>query len=185
MIVRMVCVPRDEWSFTMAREPARFGTAQVKGVSGIAHAAVDGGTLCGIPEQQITRYRHLFDPRARRACRDCRRRADAAPTRPCVQERLHNRIQEAAQGRARDDLLAALSKGAEVALWINGPSTTLTRNHARVEELTDGAGSVADALNATMSIVLACVEDGPWRFVVVLPQDGDRPLVARGPRGSH
>ncbi|MGE7437751.1 MULTISPECIES: hypothetical protein [Kitasatospora] len=53
----------------------------------------------------------------------------------------------------------------------------------RLDELTDGAGAVADALDAAATIGLTRIDDGPRRFIVVLPEDGGRPLVARGKRG--
>ncbi|WP_265560161.1 hypothetical protein [Streptomyces hygroscopicus] len=178
----MTQVPDAGWSFATAREPARFGAGGLEGAPGVEHAMADAGTLCGIPEQQITRYRHLFHAEGRQACARCRRQADAAPAQPSPQERLHDRVRAAAQGRARDDVLAALRKGAKIALWINGPSATLAQHYARLDELTEGAGPAADALEAAAASGLACVEDGSWRFIVVLPENGDRPLVARGPR---
>ncbi|MFF1870106.1 hypothetical protein [Kitasatospora herbaricolor] len=181
----MIDAPADGWSFATAREPARFGACEVNGAPGVEHAVGARGTLCGMSARHTTQYLHLFDPGALQSCLRCREMAVIAPTEPCAQERLHDRVQAAAQGRTRDDLLAALRKGATVTLWINGPSATLARHHAKLDELTDGAGPVADALDAAATIGLSRVEDCSWRFVVVLPEDGGRPLVARGPRDVH
>ncbi|MEU9121061.1 hypothetical protein AB0C96_14585 [Streptomyces sp. NPDC048506] len=181
----MIDVPPDGWSFATAREPARFSACEVNGAPGVEHAVGARGTLCGKSARHTTRYLHLFDRGAVHSCLRCREKAEAAPTEPSGQERLHDRVQAAAQGRVRDDLLAALRKGARVAVWINGPSAALARRYAKLDELTDGAGPVADALDAAAAIGLARVEDGPWRFIVVLPEDGGCPLVARGPRDLH
>lgn len=38
----------------------------------VEHAAAPGaGTLCGLPEPAIARYRHLFDPRRAISCATC------------------------------------------------------------------------------------------------------------------
>jgi hypothetical protein len=177
--------PDDNWSFAAAREPARFGAGVDAGVPDVEHAMAGNGTLCGIPEGQVTRYRHLFEPRRGRACPPCRRQADAAPTRPGAQERLHRLVKDAAPGEARDDLVAALAQGARVALWLRGPATDLARHYARSEALTEGVGPVAEAFRTATTIGLARVESGSWIFLVVLPQDGGRPLIARGPRDSR
>ncbi|MFJ3835470.1 hypothetical protein ACWGHM_14775 [Streptomyces sp. NPDC054904] len=181
MLDRMIDVPADGWSFATAREPARFGACQVNGAPGVEHAVGARGTLCGKSARHTTKYLHLFDPGALQSCRRCRRQAEAAPTKPCAQERLHDKVRGAAQGRARDDLLAALHRGARVALWISGPSASLAKHYAKLDELTDGVGPAADAFAAATTISLARVEDGSWRFIVVLPEDGGSPLVARGP----
>ncbi|MFE0699101.1 hypothetical protein [Streptomyces sp. NPDC058872] len=174
--------PDGGWSFTTAREPASFGAGQLTGEPGVDHAMGESGTLCGIPEHQVTRYMHLFEPAEPEACPDCRQRAEAAPTKPCAQERLHNRLQAADPGQARDDLLAALRKGAKVRLWIRGPAANLARHYARLNSLTDGAEPAVEAFNTARSIGLARVEDDDWGYLAVLPEDDSRPLVARGPR---
>ena len=185
MLVRMIDVAADGWSFATAREPARFGACEVNGVPGVEHAVGARGTLCGTSARHTTRYLHLFDPGALHSCRKCRGRAEAAPTEPCAQERLHDKVRSTVQGKVRDDLLAALRRGAKIALWINGPSASLAKHYAKLDELTEGAGPAAEACATATTIGLARVEDGPWRFVVVLPEDGGSPLVARGPRGSR
>lgn len=182
MLVRMIGFLAGGWSFATAREPARFGVCKVNGVPSVEHAVGTHGTLCGIRARHTTRYRHLFDPGARRSCRTCRQQAKAAPTEPCAQEHLHDKVRTAAQSQARDDLLAALRRGAKVELWVNGPSASLVKDYAELEKLTDGAGPAAEAFGTATTIGLANIEDGPWRFLVVLPMDGGQPLVARGPR---
>jgi hypothetical protein len=180
--VRVIHDPDDNWSFATAREPARFGAGKGNGVPGVEHAMAGNGTLCGIPEDQVTRYLHLFEPRRRRACPPCRQQADAAPTQPSTQERLHCLVKDAALSEARDDLLAALVKGARVALWLRGPAADLARHYARPEALTEGVGPATEAFGTATTIGLARVESRSWSFLVVLPQDGSRPLIARGPR---
>ncbi|MEV6205819.1 hypothetical protein [Kitasatospora sp. NPDC051914] len=181
MLARMISAPDNGWSFATAREPARFGACQVNGVPGVDHATGARGTLCGISARCITRYLHLFQPDALQSCRRCRRLAAAAPTQPCVQERLHERVLNAAPGRLRDDLLATLREGAKVRLWISGPAADLMKDYAKLDRLTDGAGPAAEALGSAATAGLALVEDTRWRFLVVLPDAGGHPLLARGP----
>jgi hypothetical protein len=175
------------WSFAAAREPARFSVVEENRAPGVDHAlGPHDRTLCGIPERLTTVYRSLFRPDAPASCPRCRELALAAPTEPCAQELLHRRVRTAAPGAARDDLLAALLKGAEVALWINGPAASLAKHHARLDGLTEGAGPVTEALATATTLSLARVEHAPWRFVAVLPlYGGGRPLVARGPLVPH
>ncbi|MFD9688858.1 hypothetical protein ACFWXO_24255, partial [Kitasatospora sp. NPDC059088] len=85
-----------------------------------------------------------------------------------------------AEGPLRADLLAALRRGAPVPKWFNGPADFLA-SHARLDELTEGAAPAAAAFEA-QTLSLAVAEDGPWRYLVVLPHDGGAPLLARGPR---
>lgn len=162
--------------------PPDSAQARATGFPGSSTRWLGNGTLCGIPEDQVTRYRHLFEPRRRRACPPCRQQADAAPTQPSTQERLHCLVKDAALSEARDDLLAALVKGARVALWLRGPAADLARHYARPEALTEGVGPATEAFGTATTIGLARVESRSWSFLVVLPQDGSRPLIARGPR---
>jgi hypothetical protein len=85
----------------------------------------------------------------------------------------------------RDELLAALRRGARVRLWINGRSVDLAKFYARIDELTEGAGPAAEAFASAATIGLANVEHDLWRFLVVLPEGDDPPIVARGPRDLH
>ncbi|MFI5665543.1 hypothetical protein [Streptomyces sp. NPDC051704] len=180
----MIDERNDGWSFATARVAARFGACEVRGAPGVEHAGGGRGTLCGVAARCLTWYLHLFEPDALQSCRRCRRAAKDAPTEPCVQERLHGRVEAAAGGRIREELLAALRRGATVRLWIDGPSADLAGFHARLDELTEGAEAAAEAFTAAATAGLAVVEDGRWRFLVVLPGFGDaiRPVVARGPR---
>lgn len=181
VLARVSHAPDRAWSFTTSREAARFGAVRLTDVPGVDHAAAESGTLCGIPEHQVPRYRHLFEPAEPQACPDCRRRAGAAPTKPCVQERLHDSLQDADPGQARDDLLAALRKGADVRPRIRGPAADLAEHYAGLDSLTEGVEPAVDAPHTTTAIGLARVEDGGRRYIAVLPEDGSRPLVARGP----
>ncbi|MEV6523169.1 hypothetical protein AB0M43_14560 [Longispora sp. NPDC051575] len=181
----MIDTPDDGWSFATAREPARFGACGVNGVPGVDHGTDVRGTLCGIPERHTTAFLHQFDPEALHSCRRCRQKAEDAPSQPCTQERLHDRLLHATQSVVRDELLTALRQGATVHLWIHGPSANLAKFYAKLETLTDGAGPAAEVFASTATVALANVEDNLWRFLVVLPEDGAAPVVARGPRDPH
>lgn len=80
-------------------------------------------------------------------------------------------LRDADPGEARDDLLAALRKGAQVRLWIRGPASVLAEHYAGLDSLTEGVAPVNDALNTTTAIGLARVDDSP-------------PLIACGPAPS-
>ncbi|WP_345695126.1 hypothetical protein [Kitasatospora terrestris] len=183
----MIDPPNGGWSFATARESARFGACLANRVPGlphlrgVQHAGGADGTLCGIPERRIARVRSLFVPDDPRSCPRCREEAESAPTQPCVQERLHDRVLESVRSEIRDELLAALREGANVPVWLNCPST-VAQHYARLDGLTDGAGPAAEALAAAARPGVANVEHDRWRFLVVLPEDGRPPVVARGPR---
>lgn len=87
MLAHVSRAPDGEWSFATAREAAIYGAGQLAHLPGVDHAMGESGTLCGIPEPQVTRYRHLFEPAGPQACPDCRQRAAAAPTKPCADDR--------------------------------------------------------------------------------------------------
>ncbi|MFF5054160.1 hypothetical protein ACFY1S_13355 [Micromonospora sp. NPDC000663] len=123
-------------------------------------------------------YRHLFDREDASACVTCRQRAAAAPTRPCGQERLHDRLLAAAAGPVREDLLDALRRGAEIKPWINGPAASLAKHYAQLDRIVEGSPALIGALSVNGSVGLARVEHGPWQFIVVLPDQGP-PLIAR------
>ncbi|MGW8761103.1 hypothetical protein ACWGN5_01245 [Streptomyces sp. NPDC055815] len=76
-------------------------------------------------------------------------------------------------------------EGAEIRWWISGPSVDLAKSYERLHELTHGSGPAAEAFAAAETIGMANVQDGHERFLVVLPADGGRPVVARGPRASR
>ncbi|MFB7175958.1 hypothetical protein ACFCYM_34905 [Streptomyces sp. NPDC056254] len=170
MLAPVIQDPNGGWSFATAREAASFGAGELTSVPGVEHAMAESGTLCGIPEHQATRYMHLFEPAEPQACPACRQRAEAAPTKPCAQERLHDRLQAADPGQARDDLLAALRNGAKVGLWLRGPASSLGRHDAGLDSLTEGAEPAIKAFNTTTSLGLARVEDGAWASLLSCPR---------------
>ncbi|MFH9347586.1 hypothetical protein [Kitasatospora sp. NPDC017646] len=174
----------NAWSFTTARQPAAFGACTTHDDPDLEHAALgEDRTLCAGTPRTIMRYRHLFGVRTgARSCARCLELAAAAPPRPSVQERLHEHVLHAARATPRDELLAALRRGAPVPKWLNGPPDFLAE-HARLDALTEGAGPAAAAFSAP-TLSMARVEDGPWHYLVLLPQDGTAPLVARGPRDT-
>ncbi|MET8542577.1 hypothetical protein ABZW03_18255 [Kitasatospora sp. NPDC004799] len=177
--------PGGAWSFATAREPAAFPAAGVLGVPGVQHAAETGDargrTLCGIRGRYLQYFLTLFEPQDLASCRKCRALAEAAPTRPCGQERLHDLLLRAADdGPLRTDLLAALRRGARIAIWITGPAQGLTRFYARLDRMTEEAGPAAEALAAARtSVTLARIEDADRQYLVVLPFDGHA-RIARG-----
>ncbi|MBP0451095.1 hypothetical protein J5Y04_16315 [Kitasatospora sp. RG8] len=176
--------PGGAWSFATAREPAGFPAAEVEGVPGVEHAGDRNRTLCGIRGRYLKLFLHHFQPRGLASCRTCRVLAEAAPSRLCGQERLHDLLlQEADDGPLRTDLLAALRRGGRIALWITGPAKDLTRFHSRIDRMTQGAGPAAEALTAAAvagaSVTLARVEDTGRQYLVVLSHDG-RARIARG-----
>ncbi|MFD8755968.1 hypothetical protein ACFV0O_34085 [Kitasatospora sp. NPDC059577] len=170
------------WSFATAREPAEFPAVEVEGVPGVEHAGGLGRTLCGIRGRYLKLFLHLFEPQSLASCRTCRALAEAAPSRPCGQERLHDLLlQEADDGPLRTDLLTSLRRGARIAIWITGPAKSLTRFHPRIDRMTEEAGPAAEALAAAgTSVTLARVEDADRQYLVVLPPGG-RARIARGP----
>ncbi|MFF2147522.1 hypothetical protein [Kitasatospora sp. NPDC058190] len=186
MLPRMIDTPDsgtsgETWSFATAREPAEFPAVEVEGVPGVEHAGGRGRTLCGIRSRYLKLFLHHFQPQALASCRKCRALAEAAPSRPCGQERLHNLLlREADDGRLRTDLLAALRRGARIAIWITGPAKDLARSHSRIDRMTEEAGPAAETLAAaSASITLARIEDADRQYLVVLPPDG-RARIARG-----
>lgn len=118
------------WSFASAREPARFAAAENRDSPQTEHAFRSPGTLCGIAEEQVIVYRHLFEATNIRACPSCREQGATVPAAPCAQERLHNRVLSAAPGHLRARLLDTLRNGAEISIWVNGPASAIAW-HAR------------------------------------------------------
>ncbi|AUY53770.1 hypothetical protein C2142_38670 [Streptomyces sp. CB01881] len=169
------------WSFATAREPAGFPAVEVEGVPGVEHAGGGSRTLCGIRGRYLKLFLHHFRPRGLASCRKCRVLAEAAPSRPCGQERLHDLLlQDAEDGPLRTDLLATLRRGARIAVWITGPAKDLARHFARLDRMTEEAGPAAEALAAAgTSVTLARVEDTDRQYLVVLPADA-RARIARG-----
>lgn len=166
------------WSFDVAREPAQFAAAVDRASPGVEHALGDGQTLCRIPARTLTVYRHLFRSDHAAACPACRLHAAAVPTRPCVQERLHDRVLTADPGSIRDELLAALRRGAPVKIWVNGPGTTLGQHYGRAGQIVEGGPAVVAAWSTNQRIGIARVATDDCQFVVVLPDEGP-PSIAR------
>jgi hypothetical protein len=171
-------VTEDGWSFAGAREAARFALAMGLDGLGDEHAYHDRGTLCGIDERQVDVYRTHFRPDGARACPECRRLCAEAPTEPSGQERLHRLVSAAERGHLRDELLSALQRGADIRLWINGPSADMAKFYARPDELVDGRDAVAAALDGSGRAGVARVRHDFWEYVVALPE-GSRPVVGR------
>lgn len=189
MLPRMIDTPDIDaeggsWSFATAREPAEFPAVGLKGVPGVLHAGElgrgTGRTLCGLRYFRV--FLCHFQPRDLASCRKCRALAEAAPSQPCGQERLHDLLlREADDGPLRTDLLAALRRGARIAIWITGPAEGLTQSYARLDRMTEEVGPAAEALTVagSASVTLARVEDTDRQYLVVLPFDG-RARIARG-----
>ncbi|MGI5180985.1 hypothetical protein ACQEVZ_32210 [Dactylosporangium sp. CA-152071] len=173
---RRAAPERPGWTFTDAREAAWFG---VGSAGGTEHALDGAGTLCGIPPARVTAQLHLFTASSGSACPSCAALAAAAPTRPCAQERLHTAIATAAPGPLRDDLAAALTRGAEITLWIGALGPDLAKHYADLDELDDNRAALAAALAVNEHAGLAHVLHGSWRSTVLL-RDGEPPLIARG-----
>lgn len=148
---------------------------------GVEHAGGIGRTLCGIRGRYLTFFLHHFQPQALASCRKCRTLAEAAPSRPCGQERLHDLLlQRADDGPLRTDLLAALRRGARIAIWITGPAEGLARSYTRIDRMTEEAGPACEVFAAAgTSVTLARVEDVERQYLVVLPPGG-RARIARG-----
>jgi hypothetical protein len=164
------------WSFASAREPATFTAAEESDSPQVEHAFEPPATLCGIPEEQVTLYRHLFDASDISACPRCREQAAAAPTEPCGQERLHDKVLTAAPGPLRNQLLDALRSGAKITIWVNGPASVMAL-YARPDRITHGAGAVQDLLSSGGRIGIARVAQPSGEFVVVMPEH-EAPLIA-------
>lgn len=169
---------REGWSFATAREPTQFGLAVVRAAPQVQHAYGGEGTLCGIPERRIEVYLTLFDSEDASSCQSCRQRAATAPTQPCGQERLHARVLTAVAEPVREELSAALRRGADIKLWITGPAASLAKHYARLDRIVEGGPAVVAALDVSPTVGLARVEHGRWEFIVVLPDQGPA-VIAR------
>ncbi|MFJ9417693.1 hypothetical protein ACIRPT_26495 [Streptomyces sp. NPDC101227] len=160
------------------RVAASFTACRKTDSPALEHAmAAANETLCGIPRDQVTVYRHLFFPRRRGACGECRERAVGAPTEPGPQERLYHRVKTAVPGCLREELLAALRSGADVRLWVNGPTEQVIRHYAQLDRIVEGAEAIEAVVRGDGGrLGLARVVHGAREFVVFLPEDG-APLV--------
>jgi hypothetical protein len=153
-----------------------FAAAKEDGVpGGMEHAFQPDATLCGIPAQQVSVYRHLF-LHSSRPCPRCRELAAAAPTMPCTQELLHGKVLAAEPGPLRTQLLEALAGGARIAIWVNGPAGHVA-GHANADRITQGAGAVTALLGSGGRIGIARVAGPSGEFVVVLPER-EAPVIA-------
>ncbi|WP_106401482.1 hypothetical protein [Actinocorallia populi] len=167
----------DGWSFASAREPARFGAAEQRRSRGTEHAL--GGnhtTLCGIPEAQLVVWMHLFEPDGPQACADCRSHALEAPSVPCGQERLHDKLVSAPASPLQRRVLEALLAGAKIRIWISGPAQKMAV-YANVDSLTDGAAAASDLLAAGCRLSVARVVQPSGEFVILMPEEAD-PVIA-------
>lgn len=171
------------WSFASAREPARFPAAENRGSPQAEHAFRSPATLCGIPEQQVNLYRHLFRPGNIRACPRCCEQAAAAPATPCAQERLHDSVLTAAPGLLRARLLDTLRNGAEISIWVNGPASAIAP-HAHPGRITDGAEAARELLATHDRIGIARVPQPSGEFIVLLPQHADPVITFAAQHGS-
>jgi hypothetical protein len=169
---------QPDWSFESARQPPRFAAALQSGTSGPEHASGIGATLCGIPAEQITIYRHLFQPASPQACRQCRDRAAAAPASPSAQEHLYNKILTAQPGPLRARLLGQLSQGAKITLWISGPANSLGQHYLDIGSITGATQAITRILRTSERIEIARVADADGQLVVVIPEH-DPPLIAQ------
>ncbi|MFG2133654.1 hypothetical protein ACGFNV_38645 [Streptomyces sp. NPDC048751] len=174
----MTTSDRQGWSFDSARVPASFTACEETDAPGVEHALTADRALCGIPEARLTVYRHLFTPSQKSACARCAELVAEAPSEPGVQERLHDRVRGAAAGPLREELLAALRQGADVGLWINGPTSTLLRHYAQLDRIVEGGEPIEAVVRADRRLGLARVVHGTREFVVFIPEDG-RPFVTR------
>jgi hypothetical protein len=120
----------------------------------VEHAFRPPATLCGIPQERVVVYRHLFGFSRARACLRCREQAAAAATQRS-RERLHDKIVAAAPGPLRDQLLDALRSGAEITIWVNGPAGTVVRQYARLDRIAHGAEAVQALLTSGDRIGIA------------------------------
>ncbi|WP_433042187.1 hypothetical protein [Dactylosporangium sp. CS-033363] len=166
---------RPGWTFAAARRRPDF-------TCGIAaddseHAVSGATTLCGLPVEEVGLVLSHFHPRRDKACPSCADEAAAAPSVPCGQERLHAIIAEAEPGPLRDDLRAALERGAEITLWISG--TDLHKQYAELDQLDENRAAVEAALASGVHAGVAHVLHGPWRSTVVL-RENHPPLIGRG-----
>ncbi|TLS46662.1 hypothetical protein FE633_08180 [Streptomyces montanus] len=158
--------------------PASFTACRETDAQAAEHALSGNATLCGIPRDQVTVYRHLFSARKAEACPQCRTKAADAPTEPGVQELLHGRLEHAAPSGLRDELLAALRQGADVRLWINGPTEQMVRHYAELHRIVEGGELITPVVRGGGRLGLARVVHGAQEFVVFLPEGGV-PLIAR------
>ncbi|WP_067829169.1 hypothetical protein [Actinomadura kijaniata] len=180
----------EGWSFASARQPARFGCAEQRDAPEIEHAVTYTGdvffcglprpvTLCGLAGEEFVAVICNFEPDSEHACPRCRVEVLAAPTVPCGQERLHDRVLQAAPSALRTQLLQALRAGAELGIWINGPAERVAI-YAHVDRIAEGRDALVSLLTGRDRVGVARVLQPTGEFVVVLPQS-TRPVIAWAP----
>ena len=70
------------FKFAFGFAPTSFAACLETDGSSLEHALADEATLCGIPQRQVTVYRHLFVAKRSGRCSDCRMRAVDASSGP-------------------------------------------------------------------------------------------------------
>ncbi|QES23168.1 hypothetical protein DEJ46_31915 [Streptomyces venezuelae] len=68
--------------FTFGLAPTGFTACRETVGPALEHALTDRATLCGIPQRQVTAYRHLFVAKRSGRCSACRVKAVDATSRP-------------------------------------------------------------------------------------------------------
>jgi ferredoxin len=68
--------------FTFGLAPTGFTACRETGDPVLEHALADRATLCGIPQRQVTAYRHLFVAKRSGRCSACRVKATDATSMP-------------------------------------------------------------------------------------------------------
>ncbi|MFC5188148.1 hypothetical protein [Actinomadura harenae] len=177
----------EGWSFASAREPAKFGCAEQRDSPEVEHARTSTAdsffcglpravTLCGLAEEEFVAILRHFEPDAEHACPRCRAEALSAPTVPCGQERLYDRVLEAAPSPLLTRLLQALCTGAELGIWINGPAE-MQAIYAHLDRITEGRDALLPLLTGRDYVGVARVSHPTGEFIVVLPES-NKPVIA-------
>ncbi|CAM5294783.1 hypothetical protein SHIRM173S_02527 [Streptomyces hirsutus] len=68
--------------FALGLVPTRFAACRGPDGPTLEHALADNATLCGIPQNQVMVYRHLFLARKSGTCSECRVKAVDASSGP-------------------------------------------------------------------------------------------------------
>ncbi|MDI2131906.1 hypothetical protein [Yinghuangia seranimata] len=167
------------------------GAPRVMGASGAAaradadpgaeHGTANGRTLCGIPREQVTVYRHFFFPLRPDACPRCRSLATGAPVDAAARERIYAYAESADWGPLREALLDALLEDAEVSVWLEGPASELIHRYAPPSWIAE-VRPQAEALLRVREARLCLARAGHLgrELLLFVPEDR-RPFVAAGP----
>lgn len=175
--------PGGEWSFANARVPADFTAAVAHSQPDVEHALGNDGTLCGIAYDDVAAYRHHFARTRADACPACSERAEAAPTRPCGQERLHRLVGGATPSPLRDELLDSLERGARIRHWMSGPNSVL-KHYLPADLVLSGRDEIDAHRSTEARITLALVEHADREIVVLVPAPNAQPILATARRRS-